>query len=83
MCLSKLVGPELDFGEQPLCDDLQTTSQESLSVKKYHQNIVLCEKCLTAHQKFQVPKLRAFKPILQGIINKRCIKWYERFSFFL
>ena len=38
VCLSKLVGPELDFGEQPLCDDLQTTSQESLSVKKYHQN---------------------------------------------
>ena len=62
VCLLKLEGPELDFGEQPLCDDLQTTSQESLSVKKYHQSIILCETCLTAHQKFQVPKLELFKP---------------------
>ncbi len=62
VCLSKLKGTELDFGEQPLCDDLKTDSNKSLDVPKYHQNIILCEVCLTAHQKFQVPKRELFKP---------------------
>ena len=62
VCLSKLKGPELDFGEQPLCDELTTDSTQSLNVQRYHQNIVLCELCFTAHQKFQVPKRELFKP---------------------
>ena len=62
VCLSKLGGPELDFGYQPLCDELKASPEESLLVPKYHQNIILCEVCLTAHQKYQVPKKELFKP---------------------
>lgn len=62
VCSSNLKGPELDFGHQPLCDDLKSNPQKSLLVPKYHQNIILCEICLTAHQKFQVPKKSLFKP---------------------
>ena len=62
VCLSKLEGPELDFGYQPLCDELKTSPEESLLVTKYHQNIILCQICFTAHQKYQVPKKELFKP---------------------
>lgn len=62
VCVKTLEGPELDFGYQPLCDELHKTPEESLTVPKYHQNIVLCETCLTAHQKYQVPKNELFKP---------------------
>ena len=62
VCETNLEGPELDFGYQPLCDELRKTPEESLIVSKYHQNIVLCETCLTAHQKYQVPKNELFKP---------------------
>ena len=62
VCLSKLKGPELDFGYQPLCDELKASPEESLLVAKYHQNIILCEICFTAHQKYQVPKKELFKP---------------------
>ena len=62
VCLSKLKGPELDFGYQPLCDELKTSPKESLLVTKYHQNIILCQICFTAHQKYQVPKKELFKP---------------------
>tara|TARA_B100000900_G_scaffold416154_1_gene449568 strand:+ start:8979 stop:10214 length:1236 start_codon:yes stop_codon:yes gene_type:complete len=62
VCLSKLKGPELDFGYQPLCDELKASPEESLLVTKYHQNIILCEICFTAHQKYQVPKKELFKP---------------------
>ena len=62
VCLSKLAGPELDFGDQPLCDELKASPEESLHVTKYHQNIILCQICLTAHQKYQVPKKELFKP---------------------
>ena len=62
VCVTNLKGPELDFGYQPLCDELHETSEKSLLLPKYHQNIVLCETCLTAHQKYQVPKNELFKP---------------------
>ena len=62
VCLSKLDGPELDFGYQPLCDELKTSPEESLLVTKYHQLIILCQICFTAHQKYQVPKKELFKP---------------------
>ena len=62
VCLSKLEGPELDFGYQPLCDELKTSPKESMLVTKYHQNIILCQICFTAHQKYQVPKKELFKP---------------------
>ena len=62
VCLSKLAGPELDFGDQPLCDELKASPEESLHVTKYHQNIILCQICFTAHQKYQVPKKELFKP---------------------
>ena len=88
VCVTNLKGPELDFGYQPLCDELHETSEKSLLVPKYHQNIVLCETCLTAHQKYQVPKNELFKPnyhyrasLTKDVINgmnelaESCIKY--------
>ena len=88
VCVTNLEGPELDFGYQPLCDELHETSEKSLLVPKYHQNIVLCETCLTAHQKYQVPKNELFKPnyhyrasLTKDVINgmnelaESCIKY--------
>ena len=61
-CLSKLAGPELDFGDQPLCDELKASPEESLHVQNIIKHLILCQICFTAHQKYQVPKKELFKP---------------------
>ena len=61
VCLAELNGPILDLGSFPLCDDLVTIGGESI-VPAYHQEIQLCEICLTAHQLHPVEKSELFKP---------------------
>lgn len=61
VCSSNITGPKLDFGMQPLCDDLNEDVNYSLNATKYRQKIILCLSCLTAHQKYQVPKNNLFK----------------------
>ena len=48
-----------DLGCHPLCDDLIPIGNESTCVE-YPIQILFCEKCSTAHQRFQVPKKDLF-----------------------
>ena len=45
----------LDLGKHPLCDDLIPVGEEKVS-NEYPIEILFCNNCLTAHQKYQVPK---------------------------
>ena len=61
VCLSELSGPRIDLGLHPLCDDL-ISQEESEMAESFHQEIVLCKNCLTAHQLHPVEKEKLFKP---------------------
>ena len=50
----------LDLGSHPLCDDLVSISSTRVC-KEYPIEILFCDVCLTAHQRFQVPKRELFK----------------------
>ena len=45
----------LDLGKHPLCDDLIPVGEKKVS-NEYPIEILFCKNCLTAHQKYQVPK---------------------------
>ena len=45
----------LDLGNHPLCDDLLPIGSNSVC-KEYPIEILYCESCYSAHQRFQVPK---------------------------
>ncbi len=49
----------LDLGSHPLCDDLVPIG-DSRKCLEYPIEILFCEKCFTAHQRFQVPKRELF-----------------------
>lgn len=49
----------LDLGSHPLCDDLIPVGKD-LVCKEYPIEILFCDVCLTAHQRFQVPKTELF-----------------------
>lgn len=51
--------PVLDLGDHPMCDDLIEIGNPRIC-KTYPVEILFCQKCLTAHQKFQVPKEELF-----------------------
>lgn len=61
VCLHPLSGPKLDLGSHPLCDDLIKIG-EPYQVPRYHQELILCNNCLTAQQLHQVKKEKLFKP---------------------
>jgi hypothetical protein len=60
VCLNVMSGPILDLGSHPLCDDLVRIG-DPVDLRRYHQEIMLCEVCLTAHQLHQVDKSLLFK----------------------
>jgi len=60
VCLHPLSGPKLDLGSHPLCDDLIKIGQP-FEVARYHQELILCNYCLTAQQLHQVKKEKLFK----------------------
>jgi hypothetical protein len=60
VCGSELDGYKLDLGSHPLCDDLIAIGS-SQAVPRYHQEIILCDNCLTAHQAHPVKKELLFK----------------------
>jgi hypothetical protein len=47
------------LGSHPLCDDL-VEIEDSRECIEYAVEILFCEKCATAHQRFQVPKVDLF-----------------------
>lgn len=51
----------LDLGKHPLCDDLISIGDARES-EVYPIEILFCEECITAHQRFQVPKRTLFPP---------------------
>lgn len=59
VCGNRNLRSVLNIGEHPLCDDLVPIS-ENRSCEEYPIEIVFCDECLTAHQRFQVPKRTLF-----------------------
>lgn len=49
----------LNLGSHPLCDDLIPIG-DSHTCREYPIEILFCDRCLTAHQRFQVPKNELF-----------------------
>ena len=59
VCAARELSPVLDLGEQPLCDDLIPVGSSRES-EVFPIDILYCRQCRTAHQRYQVPKLRLF-----------------------
>lgn len=59
VCGSKNLKPVLNLGLHPMCDDLVNVGDTRLC-KEYPIEIVFCDTCLTAHQKYQIPKEELF-----------------------
>ena len=59
VCNSQELTRVLDLGSHPLCDDLIPIGDATVC-KEYPIEILFCEKCLTAHQRYQVPKKTLF-----------------------
>ncbi|MBA3656406.1 MAG: methyltransferase domain-containing protein [Gemmatimonadaceae bacterium] len=49
----------LDLGVHPMCDDLVPVGDSRVCVE-YPIEILFCNRCITAHQRFQVPKRELF-----------------------
>ena len=59
VCGNNRLKPVLDLGKHPLCDDLVPIG-ESRTCKEYPIEILYCDRCATAHQRYQVPKQELF-----------------------
>lgn len=59
VCKSKLRGPILSLGNQPLCDDLKKIGTHTKN-KKYKIELKLCRKCLTINQLYKVNQKTLF-----------------------
>jgi SAM-dependent methyltransferase len=59
VCENKQLKKVLDLGKHPLCDDL-IRIKNNTSCEEYPIEILFCEKCLTAHQSYQIPKQTLF-----------------------
>jgi len=59
VCGNDKLTPVLDLGLHPMCDDLVAVGDDR-RCKEYPIDILYCETCRTAHQRFQVPKRELF-----------------------
>lgn len=59
VCGSKALRPAIDLGLHPMCDDLVPVGNDYVC-KEYPIDIVFCDICRTAHQRFQIPKRELF-----------------------
>jgi SAM-dependent methyltransferase len=59
VCGSRDLTPVLDLGKHPLCDDLVPLSDSRVTAE-YPIEILYCQSCWTAHQRFQIPKQELF-----------------------
>ncbi len=55
VCGNRVLVPVLDLGLHPMCDDL-IRNGDSRVCEEYPIEILYCEDCCTAHQRFQIPK---------------------------
>jgi len=61
VCGNEQLRSVLDLGNHPLCDDLVPIGDTRTCIE-YPIQILFCDTCLTAHQRFQVPKSDLFLP---------------------
>ena len=61
VCHNSSLSSVLDLGKHPLCDDLKPIGSLEKSLE-YPIEILFCETCKTAHQKYQVNKELLFPP---------------------
>jgi len=59
VCGSRALASVLDLGAHPMCDDLVTIGSSRVCAE-YPIEILYCDNCRTAHQRFQVPKRKLF-----------------------
>lgn len=59
VCGNEQLTSVFDLGLHPMCDDLVPIG-DSRVCREYPIEILFCENCLTAHQRFQVPKQELF-----------------------
>lgn len=59
VCGEPRLKPVLDLGLHPMCDDLVAVGDER-RCREYPIDILFCETCRTAHQRFQIPKRELF-----------------------
>lgn len=59
VCGRNQLTPVLNLGLHPMCDDLVPIG-DSRVCREYPIDILFCETCFTAHQRFQVPKRDLF-----------------------
>mgnify|MGYP001392432676 CR=1 FL=1 len=59
VCKNKKLIPVLNLGKLPLCDDLIPVNQNE-TCAEYETEILFCNECFTAHQKYQVEKKYLF-----------------------
>ena len=59
ICNKKNLPTVIDLGKHPLCDDLIKVGSNKRN-KLHKIEIVFCKNCITAYQKYQVPKKKLF-----------------------
>lgn len=59
VCGSASLRPAINLGLHPMCDDLVPLGSDYVC-KEYPIDIVFCDICRTAHQRFQIPKRELF-----------------------
>ncbi len=59
VCGNEHLAPILDLGLHPMCDDLVPIGDARIC-REYPIEILFCENCFTAHQRYQVPKQDLF-----------------------
>jgi len=59
VCGNESLVSVLDLGLHPMCDDLVRVGNSRIC-REYPIEIMFCEDCFTAHQRFQVPKKELF-----------------------
>jgi SAM-dependent methyltransferase len=59
VCGNGQLVPVLNLGLHPMCDDLVRLG-DSRRCREYPIEILFCGRCITAHQRFQVPKAELF-----------------------
>jgi SAM-dependent methyltransferase len=59
VCGSDRLQRALDLGSHPMCDDLVQIGDPRIC-KTYPIDILFCDRCVTAHQRFQIPKQELF-----------------------
>ncbi len=59
VCKNKKLQSVLDLGLHPMCDDLIRLNEKKVC-NDYQIEILYCQNCNTAHQRFQVPKENLF-----------------------